>query len=724
MNRTAAQVVAALVVAAVLAACGGGKKAMPDGGPPPGDGGERPKYLERLASPTDFALLQGAEGEVNYLGKAGRGLPPLDRPCMFQDSARYPRHITFIKSFPELAHIDFDAYLNLVMKNATRVLWAGSLVYVSTGVHPRTKARGVLAYFIYADDAVTEALTVEQIQEVDARLKGCVPYARDLLVLVGMNRIQADRFAAQASTLATKGVDVIDPAALRPADGAEGYSLGEGYGFLRIVPAGVKASDYSPRDVLVTESPPEDLSLVAGLVSSLPQNLHSHVNLRLREKMIPNARVPDIYQNRVVSLLDGKLVHITVEEHAVRIEPALLETAMAFWADHRPHVDPPAADLAETRLRPFEALRATDATSVGTKAANLGELTQVLPAGNRVVGGFGIPFAAYRDFMRDTGLAPKLEALLADPRLDTDGQFRRAALDLLRDAIEGATVPAGLAGQIAEMVRGTFGTGAETLPVRFRSSSNVEDGAHISGAGLHDSARGCLADDLDGDDAGPSRCLAADERADLEAQLAARQAEYAAHPERDWLPGIIQDLGNDLFHERGVARALKKVYASLWNDRAFEERAYWGIDHWLAYMGVAVEPSFVLEKLDAVAVTNLEAGDGGPLYRVVSQGGRQGVVRPADPTLVAETVTWRRGPGDQPTDVRVVNFSSLSPMAPLWSDPQLGELAGLLFGVHDHFATKVYPALAHPSFDLEIKLTRDDRIVIKQVRPYLQTNPF
>ena len=43
-----------------------------------------------------------------------------------------------------------------------------------------------------------------------------------------------------------------------------------------------------------------------------------------------------------------------------------------------------------------------------------------------------------------------------------------------------------------------------------------------------------------------------------------------------------------------MARALKKVYASLWNERAFEEREYWGMNHRAAFMGVAVNPSFVL----------------------------------------------------------------------------------------------------------------------------------
>ena len=42
--------------------------------------------------------------------------------------------------------------------------------------------------------------------------------------------------------------------------------------------------------------------------------------------------------------------------------------------------------------------------------------------------------------------------------------------------------------------------------IRFRSSTNVEDSATFTGAGLYDSYSGCLLDDLDGDSAGPCAC--------------------------------------------------------------------------------------------------------------------------------------------------------------------------------------------------------------------------
>src|SRR6185436_1075686 len=72
--------------------------------------------------------------------------------------------------------------------------------------------------------------------------------------------------------------------------------------------------------------------------------------------------------------------------------------------------------------------------------------------------------------------------------------------------------------------------------IRFRSSTNVEDSERFTGAGLYDSYSGCPADDLDGDNHGPSQC----------------------DPRED--------------DERGVFRAIQKVYASFYNENAFLER--------------------------------------------------------------------------------------------------------------------------------------------------------
>ncbi len=690
---------------------------------------ERPDFLTMLTAPTDFALVQGEGAEIKFLGQVAGALAPapsLAHACVFQNTERYPGHITFLRSLPELANIDFATYLTMTMKRASRVLWGGSLKLYPSAPHPTTGAPGVFVYFIYSDPNDQDALTENEIAMLDARLKACVPFARDLLVLVGADTDQVARFQAMRAGLEARGVRLLDPQHVRQGLVAEGYSLGHGYGYLKLVPAGQVPTDYGPRDVVVSEVAPSDLALVAGLVTATPQNLHSHLNLRLGEKRIPSAFVANIYQNDVARMLNGRLVHLVVSATNVQIEPAPLAAAQAFWESRRPRTPTIHADLSVTEARDFASLRADGASAFGGKAANLGELHGILPAENRLEG-FAIPFAAYRDFMAATGLALALETLLADPRTDSEAGFRDQQLDALAKRIEDATVPSDLLARVQAAAQATWGAGYATMPLRFRSSSNAEDGELVSGAGVYDSARGCFADDLDGDSKGPSACLSEIERQDLQARLDRRKDELAAHPERTWLANAIDDLASDLSKERTVARALKKVYASLWSRRAFEERAYWGIDQRAVAMGIAVNPSFVLERLDAVAVTNLpdQAGPGeagvdggvaGSLYRVVSQVGGESVVRPADPSAVAETLVFARHADDSMGSPQWFTRSSLS-SDPLWSTPRLSQLATLLFLVHDHFATNVYTQRAHLSLDIELKLTRDERIVIKQARP-------
>ncbi|HEY5911258.1 MAG TPA: PEP/pyruvate-binding domain-containing protein, partial [Verrucomicrobiae bacterium] len=96
--------------------------------------------------------------------------------------------------------------------------------------------------------------------------------------------------------------------------------------------------------------------------------------------------------------------------------------------------------------------------------------------------------------------------------------------------------------------------------IRFRSSTNVEDSEQFTGAGLYDSYSGCLLDDLDGDIAGPCRC---------------DPAEAA---------------------ERGVFRALRKVYAGFYNDDAFLERLAHRVNEREVGMAVLVHHSFPDEE--------------------------------------------------------------------------------------------------------------------------------
>jgi hypothetical protein len=121
-----------------------------------------------------------------------------------------------------------------------------------------------------------------------------------------------------------------------------------------------------------------------------------------------------------------------------------------------------------------------------------------------------------------------------------------------------------------------------------------------------------------------------------------------------------------------------------------------------------------------VAVTNLPA-DGDPLYRVLSQVGDVGVVRPVIPTVAPETSTFRRGADGAAYDHRVVAPSTLAIAgATVLTDAERDTLGTLLIAVHDHFEG-VYPELRPLRLDIEAELVAPGVIVLKQVRPFLGT---
>ena len=91
--------------------------------------------------------------------------------------------------------------------------------------------------------------------------------------------------------------------------------------------------------------------------------------------------------------------------------------------------------------------------------------------------------------------------------------------------------------------------------IRFRSSSNAEDSKTFVGAGLYDSFSGCLLDDIDGNTKGPL-------------QMRSYRVQGA-----------------------GRLPAIRKAYASFYNDNGFLERLRHGIDESQVAMGLLVHYS-------------------------------------------------------------------------------------------------------------------------------------
>ncbi len=186
--------------------------------------------------------------------------------------------------------------------------------------------------------------------------------------------------------------------------------------------------------------------------------------------------------------------------------------------------------------------------------------------------------------------------------------------------------------------------------IRFRSSTNVEDSDEFTGAGLYDSYSGCLADDLDGDDDGPCICDPTE------------------------------------VNERGVFRAIRKVFASFYNDNAFLERLHYGVDPNDVGMAVLVHHSFPDEIELANGVATLTKGSGSSRnIMLVTQLGATSVANPEPGSIPEEVSIYVSSSGTiYPTLEQSSSLVPLGAKVMQWTDDYT-ELSQMLLDAAERF---------------------------------------
>lgn len=326
---------------------------------------------------------------------------------------------------------------------------------------------------------------------------------------------------------------------LYKATGYQPFHRGSAVGTLRVVPAGTEPTSLSlePDEIVLLAEPLPDITPVAGIISQGFSTPLSHVNLRAGAWDIPNIGVKDAIAR--FAQLDGKAVYLHASDSTFTLrEATAAEISSARSSATRARtVQIPKANLSVTALTPLEGIRASDASAFGSKTANLGEIVQAKLPGFAVPRGFGIPIAWYDAHLRKAGLIARIESMLEDPTVKSTMAVRKDALASLRKAILDAPLDraflTALGGALAALSPPADAGAAE--PGMFvRSSTNAEDLPGFSGAGLYDT-----------------------------------------------VPNVRG--------EAAIAAAVKRVWASVWNLAAFEERARYGIDQRQVFGAVLVQ---------------------------------------------------------------------------------------------------------------------------------------
>ena len=358
-----------------------------------------------------------------------------------------------------------------------------------------------------------------------------------------------------AAEVRRRGVPTVTNDEIYKAAAFQAFNAGRAVGTLRVVPIGTpyESLTFGRHEIVLLQESYPDITPVAGIVATRFSTPLSHVNLRAAAWGIPNAG--DKKAREKFGKLDGKTVYYEVTNTAITLreataaERAELEGRIAAAR----HVDVPAAQLDDARLAMLTRVRAADATRFGAKTANLGEIVSAALEGVNVPAGFGVPFHFYRRHLADHGLDQRIAAMLADARFERDAAWRKGALEELRAAIVAAPLDPATLDAIYKRVRVRLGGRG----VFVRSSTNAEDLPGFNGAGLYETVANVVG-------------------------------------------------------KRAIGEAIKAVWASVWNLRAVDERAAFGIDHTRVFGAVLIQVGVDATAAGVLVTKNLyDPGDPG-----------------------------------------------------------------------------------------------------------------
>ena len=633
---------------------------------------EAPDYLLKLGCTADFELLASEPLDASIPDARSTKVlldTESENELYFQNSQRYQIHHDFAfnvlntveKPIPDRASFNTTEYF----RPDRRFILGAVTHYEGPDVWALE-----LAPYDRADAAMIEAL-YRAIQESSyfgpaLQFHPQAAYLQDQAAL-----LPNDIFTISTETI-FEGVDY------------QPLNLGDGMGLLRFMTAAELDTEYvSYQDIVVLDHVPNDIAVVAGLITEEFQTPLSHVNVLSQNRGTPNMGLKEATTNGELRALEGKWVHLTVGAFDYAIEEVDAQTAQDYIEAKKPEpamVTP--YDTVVTGLPDIETVvvqqdgqHLKEAISaaipiIGGKAAHYSWLSQIgdpVP----VPKAFAVPTFYYDQFMTDNGFLARIDAMLVDPDFIDSPAERDAQLQALRSDMLSGTVNQEFQDLLRAKLAADF---PDETTMRFRSSTNAEDLDGFTGAGLYTSKTGNLA---------------------------------------AW---------------DTVLSAIREVWSSVWYYRAFDEREYRSIDHRSVAMALLVHHNFPDEEANGVAITNniFDSTGLNPAFYINAQVGDTSVVQP-DPTVTTDEIVYYYSAPNTP----IVYISESNMVAVegehVLTARQIHDLGMALAAIHEAFSPAYGPASGLNdngwyAMDTEFKFddrgTGEPQLFMKQARPY------
>ena len=650
-------------------------------------------WANQLVIPGD-ALISQANGGIGLsVARFAKFTIELSEPerVYFQDSSKYPFHYSFIRErIAGYEDLDLNAFERLALRGEGQALLLGSVI-----LSPDPAISELAIQF-----AGQEPFDVERVVQWFHLTAQRLAVEDDSWRLFYMPTFeQRDMTFANETLFREQGILVDTPArwASEPVCYSEGWALGR---MVFVAANEINAAYGDGRleaaDILVTEVVPSEIPIVAGVISLQPTTPNSHVVILARSFNVPFVFASGTALQAQIDEWIGDEVLLTVSETEEGCELGIRNVEGKLSDEERERIlaskavlpiDIQAKQVANRLWFPTTELGREHVGFVGGKAANFGILRRSIPENSPE--SIAFTFDLWDTFMKQPVDASNSlqawihEALSTHQEYPPDIASMRAALASVRDLItDEARFDSETRAMILEALR-SFDAEAK---IRFRSSTNVEDSEQFVGAGLYDSFSACLLDDLDSDLKGPSHC----------------------DPSKS--------------KERGVFRAIRKVFASFYNENAYLERLRHGINEESVGMGLLVHHSFPDEQELANGVATVEIrqrADGGKSFvaTFVTQWGADSVTNP-DTDFLPEVVILSDD---------VLELQSHSSLVPIdetvmeW-EREYRELFELLRRATREYES-VFEVKGRLLLDFEYKKMAPGELVVKQIRVIPQPLP-
>ena len=417
-------------------------------------------------------------------------------------------------------------------------------------------------------------------------------------------------------------------------------------------------------DIILINGTPLQLAGVSGIITTDLQTPLSHLSILGQNRKIPVMALKDAWDDENINSLIGKQVELTVSIDGFTISET---NGLSNSKKERKRL------YLKKNLNEKELIKAKDfnrktANYCGYKAENFGILYQLAKKMDFSVpeAAFGIPFYYYQQH------AEKSEVIGLIAQLENHSNPKEL-LSTIREKIKSTPVDSTLILNIENQLEGM----SSFSRFRFRSSTNAEDMKGFSGAGLYSSKTALTGSNI-----------------------------------------VEKDEG------KTIENALRKVWASLWKDSAYDERAYFNIQQEDVMMGILVHRSFPDEEVNGVAISKNLYRENNLGFVVNAQLGDSSVVQP-NPAITCDQFicypTQESGFYTQNQTIEIITTSSLNDFNLVMTSDEIYRLANVIQGIKKYFYYRDFTSATFNEYalDFEFKLEKDSReLYIKQVRPF------